>query len=168
MIPQADAGARANVVNSAYRPCVLGVFTNDAGQVLVGERKRPRSSWQFPQGGIDPGESPEAAIRREMREELGCGEVEILRRLSEALRYDFPADVTGPHANRFRGQEQVWFLLRFASGTGPDLARAVDDEFVALAWVSPAMALERAVDFKRAAYAVGLARLGLFGSQAEG
>ena len=152
-----------------YRPCVLGVFTNDAGQVLVGERRRPRSSWQFPQGGIDPGESPEAAVRREMREELGVlGAVEIVRQLPDPLRYDFPPGLEGPHAKAYKGQEQVWFLLRFAPGDGPDLARAADDEFTALAWVTPEEALERAVPAKRDAYLQGLTALGLLAAGRRG
>ncbi len=147
-------------MSSDYRPCVLAVFTNSAGEVLVAERKDRPGSWQFPQGGIDPGESPEVALKREMGEELGCEEFEILARAPDGIRYDFPVGRKGPHAG-YCGQEQVWFLMRFAAGCGPDLMRATHDEFVETAWVTPAEALRRIISFKRDAYRAGLTALGL-------
>lgn len=148
------------MADSIYRACVLGVFTNDRGQVLVGERRVPRGAWQFPQGGIDPGESPEAAVLREMREELGCRNVEVLAKAPSPVRYEFPSRASVAKG-AYVGQEQVWFLLRFPAGDGPDLAKAKDDEFVDLAWVTPDEALARIVDFKKSAYVLGLKALGL-------
>src|SRR4051812_30138702 len=75
-LSEATSQASANdvgciLVEPKYRPCVLAVFANSAGQVLICERDQPRGSWQFPQGGIEAGESPEVAIFREMGEEIG-------------------------------------------------------------------------------------------------
>ena len=54
------------------------------GQVLMAQRpahKHLGGKWEFPGGKIEPGETPEAALHRELHEELGCT-VEILRPLA--------------------------------------------------------------------------------------
>ena len=73
-------------------------------------------SWQFPQGGINRGESPREAMFRELWEELGLFEnqVRIISRTEDWLRYDVPdrwirRDLRGI----YKGQKQIWFLLEF-------------------------------------------------------
>lgn len=44
--------------------------------------------WQFPQGGIDKGESVKNALFRELKEEIGTDEVEIIAEYPEWLSYD--------------------------------------------------------------------------------
>ena len=144
-----------------FRPCVLGVISNQDGNVLIAERSEPRGAWQFPQGGIDAGESPEVAIRREIFEELAISSIEIIGRAKESVRYEFPAEMGGSIAQKYRGQDQIWFHLRCQPGVLPDLAKASDKEFVAYTWVSVQEALDRIVDFKKAAYKQGLHLLGL-------
>lgn len=136
------------------------MFTNDAGQVLVGERSDHRGQWQFPQGGVDEGESAEAAVGREVWEELGSRAFRIEARGDEPVRYDFPPELDTKIAKKWRGQLQTWFCLRFAPGAGPDLLVAPDDEFVATRWVSPQEAVDGIVSFKRGAYVQGLRLLG--------
>lgn len=148
-------------MESEYRPCVLAVVTNKDGLVLVGERAEPPGSWQFPQGGIDTGESPEIAVRREVQEEIGVAEFIVLGRSVAPIRYDFPPDIAGPLTKKFKGQDQVWFHVRLPAGHEPSLERATDKEFRALAWVTVAEALRRVVPFKQQAYRQGLAALGL-------
>ena len=144
-----------------YRPCVLGVLSNAAGEVLVAERAEPRGSWQFPQGGIDAGESPEEALRREIFEELGLSEFTIISRAKETVRYEFPTEFASNIAKKFRGQEQVWFHIQCRFGALPDLSKATDKEFVALEWIRVQEVLNRIVGFKRNAYQTGLQLLGL-------
>ena len=148
-------------MESSYRPCVLAVCTNDSGEVLVGERIEPAGSWQFPQGGIDPGESPEAAVRREVLEEIGVDKFTIVSRSQGFIRYHFPPELRGPLTSKYKGQDQIWFHLHLASVEEPSLERASDKEFSSLAWVSVAEALKRVVPFKRQAYEQGLAELNL-------
>ncbi len=151
------------MVDSEFRPCVLAVFTNDRGLVLVAERVTPKGAWQFPQGGIEAGESPEVAVIREMKEELGleAHEIEIVRQAGKGIRYVWPGGFKGAYSKRFKGQDQIWFLLRLRGAAQPDLALATDKEFVSTEWVSPKEALERIIEFKREAYVAGLEELGV-------
>ena len=148
-------------MNSLYRPCVLAVISNSEGLVLVGERIEPPGSWQFPQGGIDEGETAEVAVKREVQEEIGVSEFFVLGRSAGPIRYDFPPEVSGPLAKKYKGQDQVWFHLRLAPGHEPSLAKASDREFSKLTWVTVHEALNRVVSFKREAYKEGLQALGL-------
>lgn len=143
-----------------YRPGVVAVFINEDGKLLVG-RRSGMDAWQFPQGGIDLGESFEDALYREVMEEVGSKEFKILRKSSCLITYDFPKDMAGRLAESYCGQKQAWYLCKFEPGQGPDLDKAIDDEFDALTWVAPAQALEGIIDWKKAAYVSGLEQLGL-------
>ena len=94
--------------------------------------------WQFPQGGVEKGSRLEANALREAEEELGVSQtrLQILRRLSATHRYDF----SKPPAyaiDKYRGQEQVFFLLEFTGDDSEiDLARHAP-EFDAYRWCSP-------------------------------
>lgn len=147
------------------RACVLGVITNQNGDVLVGHRSDRESSWQFPQGGIDPGETPDAAILREMWEELGTKELIIIFRAPKPIVYHFPVSMKAGAAAHYEGQEQVWYHLKFNNGFGPRLEFAQDKEFDKVAWVSPKEALTGAVEWKRLAYLDGLKQLGLLNQE---
>ena len=74
-----------------YRPNVAIVLVNARNQVFWGKRVREHA-WQFPQGGIKPGETPEQAMYRELNEETGLEpqHVKILGRTREWLRYEVP------------------------------------------------------------------------------
>ena len=63
-----------------------------ANEVFWGKRVKEHA-WQFPQGGIKPGETPEQAMYRELMEEVGLAaeHVKILGRTRQWLRYDVPA-----------------------------------------------------------------------------
>ena len=98
-----------------YRPNVGIILTNPLKQVFWGKRLG-QHSWQFPQGGINRGESPREAMFRELWEELGLFEnqVRIISRTEDWLRYDVPdrwirRDLRGI----YKGQKQIWFLLEF-------------------------------------------------------
>ena len=108
-----------------YRPCVGVALVNRDGEAFIGHRKRKRGgetldarAWQMPQGGIDEGEAPLDAARRELWEETNVRSVELIAELPDWLSYDLPEEARGRWAGRYRGQTQKWFLFRFV---GPEV-----------------------------------------------
>ncbi|MCR4942409.1 MAG: RNA pyrophosphohydrolase [Campylobacter sp.] len=104
-----------------YRPNVAAVILSSKYpfkcEFLVANRIDLDQVWQFPQGGIDEGESPQEALLRELKEEIGTNEVEILDQHPEWISYDFPS---GARASKkmymFDGQTQKYFLVRLKPG----------------------------------------------------
>lgn len=140
-----------------YRPCAGVMLVNPRGLVFAGQRiDSAFDAWQMPQGGIDPGEAPEAAALRELREETGvpARAVEILDRTDEAIPYDLPHDlVPRLWGGRFRGQSQHWFLMRLLGDDSLIDIRTEHPEFSRWCWMEPDTLIERIVPFKRATYA---------------
>ena len=106
--------------NLPYRPCVGVALVNREGRVFVGHRKRRRDgerldthAWQMPQGGVDDGEAPLEAAKRELWEETNVRSVELIAELPDWQSYDLPEEARGRWAGRYRGQTQKWFLFRF-------------------------------------------------------
>ena len=95
-----------------YRPNVGIVLFNNASQVLWARRSR-HDGWQFPQGGIEHGETLEQAVYRELYEEVGLRpqNVELIGRTRNWLRYDVPGSLRS-RSTTFKGQKQVWFLMK--------------------------------------------------------
>ncbi len=141
-----------------YRPNVGAVLFNAAGRVFVGRRADLPSgapaSWQLPQGGIDEGEDPRAAVLREIGEEVGTDRVTILEEYPSWLTYDLPPDLASTaFRGRFRGQRQKWFALRF-HGADEDIVldRDPHPEFIAWRWAELGELPALAVPFKREIY----------------
>jgi putative (di)nucleoside polyphosphate hydrolase len=110
-------------------------------------------AWQMPQGGIDPGETPRQAALRELGEEVGTDKAEIIAESQVLHRYDLPAEIAGRMwGGRFRGQQQIWFAMRF-TGEDIDINIATEHaEFDAWKWVAASELLNLIVPFKRAIY----------------
>lgn len=97
--------------SDGFRPNVGIILTNDHGQVLWARRVN-QDAWQFPQGGINPNESAEEALYRELHEEIGLQEqdVEILACTRGWLRYRLPQRLVRTHSQPLCiGQKQKWF-----------------------------------------------------------
>ncbi len=148
------------MTDDKYRYGVVGVFIDDSQRLLMCERKNLPGTWQFPQGGIDEGEDPVMAVQREMMEELGTDQFEILKAVPGLTSYEFPPNATFPLAKKFVGQKHHWFLLAFTSGKGPIIEKS-DGEFQDFRWCSISDSLRDVVDWKRDAYLKGLTLLGL-------
>ena len=145
-----------------FRPNVGIILVNQKNQVFWGKRIRTHS-WQFPQGGIDRGETPEQAMHRELYEELGLKpeHVRILARTRDWLRYVVPDHFIRRESRGFyQGQKQIWFLLHLV-GTDNDLnLRATDHpEFDAWRWVPFWIQLDAVIGFKREVYQLALSEL---------
>jgi putative (di)nucleoside polyphosphate hydrolase len=139
-----------------YRPNVGVVLFHPDGRVWLGRRAGAPGphNWQFPQGGVDPGEDLEDAARRELAEETGARSVSFLACTKDWVPYDFPPGHGGAKRLRgWKGQKQVWFALRFEGADAEfDLAAHGEPEFDAWRWAFLEEAAELIVPFKRAAY----------------
>jgi len=143
-----------------YRQAVLAVFIQKDGKILLGKRS-DNGFWQFPQGGIDFGESPKEALYREMEEEIGCSLFDIVKQTNSSITYNFPKELSLPICKKYKGQSQKWFLCSFHETVEPSLEKATCQEFSKLAWFKPSFALENIVSWKKNSYEKGLSEFGL-------
>jgi putative (di)nucleoside polyphosphate hydrolase len=164
-VPEARRIARTRRVSPpvGYRRGVGVMLFNAAGLVFVAKRKdTPGEAWQMPQGGIDEGEDPRAAALRELGEEIGTADAEIVAETRNWLLYDLPDDLVGKvWGGKYRGQAQKWFAARFlGSDADIDLAKHHDPEFSDWKWAPLEALPEIIIGFKRDLYAALVAELG--------
>lgn len=149
-----------------YRPCVGIVLFNKQGKVWFGRRtwqyepehKDKDHQWQWPQGGIDEGEDPLEAAKRELFEETSVSSVSLIGTVDEWLKYDLEKEMLGiALKGKYRGQTQRWFAFLFegdeseidvkAPGGGAHPA-----EFSKWRWGNLSEAPDLVVPFKRPVY----------------
>ncbi len=154
-----------------FRPNVGIILLNQKSQVFWGKRIRTHS-WQFPQGGIDRGESPEQAMFRELHEEGGLlpHHVQVLARTRDWLRYEVPDRYIRRDARgHYKGQKQIWFLLQLVGHDWDLNLRATDHpEFDAWRWNDYWVPLDVVVEFKRGVYEMALSELARFVPRLDG
>ena len=145
-----------------YRPNVGIIICNWKNEVFWGKRVKEHS-WQFPQGGIKAGETPERAMYRELHEEVGLGvqHVKILGRTRDWLRYEVPEQwVRREWRGNYKGQKQIWYLLRLVGRDSDVHLRASEKpEFDAWRWNEYWVPLESVIEFKRDVYQLALNEL---------
>src|SRR3954467_13182612 len=148
-----------------FRPNVGIILLNQRNQVFWGKRIRTHS-WQFPQGGINYGETPEQAMFRELHEEVGLtpDHVRVVARTRDWLRYEVPTPFIRRDARgHYRGQKQIWFLLQLVGRDCDMNLRATDHpEFDAWRWNEYWVPLELVIEFKRDVYQMALTELARF------
>jgi putative (di)nucleoside polyphosphate hydrolase len=139
-----------------YRPNVAALITDPSGRLLICERWNIPGAWQFPQGGVDPGESPREALVREVREEVGLGEEDYeVVEMRGGYRYDYPPEVLHRKLRKHghHGQEQTYFRCRLRAGARPVDVNQRPREFRAYTWIEPAaFQLDWLPEFKRSVY----------------
>ncbi|WP_059413482.1 RNA pyrophosphohydrolase [Cupriavidus basilensis] len=148
-----------------FRPNVGIILINARNEVFWGKRIGEHS-WQFPQGGIKYGETPEQAMYRELHEEVGLlpEHVRIVGRTRDWLRYEVPDKfIRREIRGHYRGQKQIWFLLRMAGRDCDIRLRATDHpEFDAWRWSHYWVPLDAVIEFKREVYQLALNELSRF------
>ena len=143
----------ATTPNGSYRRGVGIMLLNDRNEVLVGQRVDTQGgAWQMPQGGIDQDEEPHDAAFRELREEIGTDHAQIIAESKNWLRYDLPPELRKRWDDRWQGQQQKWFVMRF-QGTDADINIATEHpEFSAWKWEPIERLPHLIVSFKRQLY----------------
>lgn len=148
-----------------FRPNVGIILINARNEVFWGKRIGEHS-WQFPQGGIKYGETPEQAMFRELHEEVGLlpEHVRIVGRTRDWLRYEVPDKfIRREIRGHYRGQKQIWFLLRMVGRDCDIQLRATEHpEFDAWRWSQYWVPLEAVIEFKREVYQLALSELSRF------
>lgn len=148
-----------------YRLNACAVVFNRLGKVLLCQRRygTGQFSWQFPQGGIEPGESPSEAARRELAEETSVVSVIEVAALTEPFCYDFPEEVIQKFIQQrgysFDGQKQFWSLFYFTGEDTEINLNTAEPEFVAWEWAEIETAADKVWPVKRQIYAEATALL---------
>lgn len=138
-----------------FRHGVGIILVNGKRQVFLAKRIG-KEAWQFPQGGIKETETPEEAMFRELREEIGLSDqdVKVLSSTRRWLRYRLPKKLVRHYSKPICiGQKQKWFLLRLeGEDQRINLIGTESPEFDSWAWVSYWYPLTQVVPFKRRVY----------------
>ena len=144
----------------AYRPCVGIMLLNAHGQVWVGKRipiaetAQETRLWQMPQGGIDENENPLDAAFRELKEETGIQQAELLEEMPNWLSYDLPKNLIGKTLKGYKGQRQKWFAMRFIGKPHHiNIHKTnVPQEFSDWKWCVIEQLIDMVIPFKRKVY----------------
>ena len=134
----------------------VGIILVNANRQVFLAKRIGKDAWQFPQGGIQEDETPEQAMFRELKEEVGLSpeDVKILGSTRRWLRYRLPKRLIRYYSKPLCvGQKQKWFLLRLVNTEAQfDLSATDSPEFDSWSWVSYWYPLSQVVAFKRRVY----------------
>ena len=137
-----------------YRPNVAAIILSSSYpakcEVFIASRIDVEDAWQFPQGGIDEGETPKDALFRELKEEIGTNEVDIVAQYPDWVSYDFPPSVASRMAP-YDGQTQKYFLVKLRKGAKIDIETELP-EFSQFKFVKSENLNDYITFFKRTVY----------------
>ncbi|MDB4219640.1 MAG: RNA pyrophosphohydrolase [Emcibacteraceae bacterium] len=137
-----------------YRPCAGIMLLNNKGKVFVARRiDTDTEAWQMPQGGIENGEDPKVAAIRELEEETGITQADIIAEYQDWLTYDLPDKLYGKvWKGRYGGQTMKWYVMRFHGEDSDINIKTRHPEFSSWRWVDMNDLQEIIVPFKRDIY----------------
>lgn len=137
----------------SYRPNVAAIVLSshypNLCEFFMGERSDIQGIWQFPQGGIDEGEDPLEALYRELEEEIGTNDIEVIAQYPHWLNYDFPKEIQNKYP--FDGQTQRYFLIKLNPSAQININTATP-EFMRYDFVSYDEVFRRIQGFKKDVY----------------
>ena len=130
------------------------IVLNKQNKIFVGKRKdNPGDKWQMPQGGVDEGEDYVTAMKRELLEETGIKNIEIIKEIEKIYQYELPENLVGIiWKGKYRGQKQKWFITRFLGEEKEINLNTKHAEFIDWKWIEPKFLPEVIVDFKKDLY----------------
>jgi putative (di)nucleoside polyphosphate hydrolase len=143
-------------MTNKYRKCVGMMILNSNKEILVGRRlDHPSGYWQMPQGGIDDNENPKEAVWREMLEEIGTNNAELIKISNQWINYDIPSETlkTLPWGDIYIGQTQKWFAFLFLGEDNEINVGTDNPEFSEWKWTRMDSIVDSIVPFKRDVYA---------------
>ena len=137
-----------------YRPNVAAIVLSakypEKCEIFIASRTDISDAWQFPQGGIDKGETAKEALFRELKEEIGTNEVEIISSYPKLISYDFPSTIA-KKMYPYDGQEQQYYLVKLKKGAKINI-NTKEPEFGAYKFVSTENIYDYIAFFKRPVY----------------
>jgi putative (di)nucleoside polyphosphate hydrolase len=141
---------------AAYRPGIGIMLLNNEGFVFIGHRihmPQGLAAWQMPQGGINAGETPGQTVWRELKEEIGTEQAEILGESRGWFYHEVPNEISQHMmGGKYCGNRQKWFAMRF-TGADSDINIATDHpEFDSWKWLRPERLPELIVPFMKQLY----------------
>ena len=137
-----------------YRPNVAAIILSPkyplTCELFIASRTDIKNAWQFPQGGIDKSETPQEALFRELKEEIGTDEVDIIAEYPEWISYDFPNEIV-KKMYPYDGQIQKYFLVRLQEESKINI-NTKEPEFDAYKFVEVKDLFDYITYFKRPVY----------------
>ena len=130
------------------------VVLNKKNKVFVAKRiDNPKNFWQMPQGGVDEGENFLNAAYRELEEETGIKNVELIQEIDGTMTYELPDHLLGIiWKGKYKGQKQKWFLMKFIGNESEINLNTKNPEFLDWKWINIDELTEVVVKFKLHVY----------------
>lgn len=150
-------------MSKQFRLCAAAVVFNSEGKVLLGNRiDTDIDAWQFPQGGIEKGETPTEAAKRELFEETGISSVKVIYADETPVRYEFNEEVKKVFLQRgfLNSGQDIYFVLFYFTGSDDEInLQTSQPEFKSYKWDSLDFAKKNVIDFKKSAYSSATKKL---------
>ena len=130
------------------------VVLNKENKVFVAKRiDNPNNFWQMPQGGVNKNEDYLTAAFRELKEETGIENVQLIKEIDGFIKYELPPKLLGIiWKGKYKGQEQKWFIMKFLGKDSEINIKTKHPEFLEWKWIDLDRITDTVVDFKLEVY----------------